>query len=189
MPAKKTGAGTVAGMHSEVVAKRTGKGWDAWFAVLDNAGASKWPHRQIAEFLYKKKGVDGWWSQMVTVGYEQARGLRQKHQKPSGFEISSSKTLNVPLSSLYGAWEDAQFRRRWLKDSNFTVRKATENKTMRITWVDGSTDVHVYFLTKGPRKSSVSVNHGKLSDAREAERKKAYWSEQLERLRARLETK
>ena len=39
------------------------------------------PHKQIAEYLYEKHGLSGWWSQVVTVVYEQERGLREKHQK------------------------------------------------------------------------------------------------------------
>jgi hypothetical protein len=37
------------------------------------------PHKQIAEYLYEKHGLSGWWSQVVTVVYEQERGLREKH--------------------------------------------------------------------------------------------------------------
>jgi hypothetical protein len=29
------------------------------------------PHKQIAEYLYEKHGLSGWWSQVVTVVYEQ----------------------------------------------------------------------------------------------------------------------
>jgi len=188
MPAsKKAKIEKVAGMSNAAVEKRTGKDWSGWLAVLDKAGAHKWPHRDIADYLYKRKGVDGWWAQMVTVGYERARGLREKHEKPSGFEISASRTLSVPLAALYEAWEDHKVRARWLKEAGFAVRKATENKTMRITWVDGETDLNVYFNAKGPRKSQVSVQHGKLSSAAEAAKKKSYWAGQLERLRAVLE--
>ena len=48
----------------------------------------------MAELLHEKYSVPGWWSQMVTVGYEQARGLRVKHQKKSGFEISATRTID-----------------------------------------------------------------------------------------------
>lgn len=70
---------------------------------------------------------------MVTVGYEQARGLRDKHQKTDGFSASVSKTLSVPLGRLFEIWSDEQTRAAWLGES-FTVRKATQNKSMRVTW-------------------------------------------------------
>jgi|GEM_PF-4858550 len=38
---------------------------------------------------------------MVAVGYEQARGLRQKNQSAQGFQVTSSKTVAVPVARLY----------------------------------------------------------------------------------------
>ena len=67
-----------AGISSEAVHAKTGKTWPEWFAVLDKAGASGWPHKDIATHLHDKCGCPDWWSQMVTVGYEQARG-RKRH--------------------------------------------------------------------------------------------------------------
>ena len=96
--------------------KRTGKTWAQWLTILDRAGARKWTHQEIVLWLNERHPeVGGWWCQMVTVGYEQARGLRQKHQKPEGFEISSSKTVAVPLARLYDAWANARSRARWLR--------------------------------------------------------------------------
>jgi hypothetical protein len=65
---------------------------------------------------------------------------------------------------------------------DFVVRKATRNKSLRITWVDGQTSVEVLFYAKGKSKSQVVVQHSQLSDAKAAERMKGYWSEQLARL-------
>jgi len=72
------------GIRDEAVKARTGRDWAEWFAVLDQAGARKMTHRAIAVWLEKNHGLGGWWDQMVTVAYEPARGLRDKHQKPSG---------------------------------------------------------------------------------------------------------
>lgn len=47
--------------------------------LLDKAGAKKMSHQEIANHLHTKHDVAPWWTQMVTVTYEQARGLRQKH--------------------------------------------------------------------------------------------------------------
>ena len=40
-------------------------------------------HKEIAEYLNEKRGVPGWWSQMVTVTYEQERGLRESTKMSS----------------------------------------------------------------------------------------------------------
>jgi uncharacterized protein YndB with AHSA1/START domain len=168
--------------------KRTGKRWREWFAILDRAGANKLPHKEIARWMddhYPEIG--GWWCQTITVGYEQARGLRRKHEKPGGFEVSGSKTIAVPLAKLYAAWEDVRVRARWLPGEKLTVRKATKEKSMRITWSDGTSSVSVNFTPGGPGKSKVAVQHGKLPNARAATEKKAFWSERLGALKALLE--
>lgn len=174
-------------VSDEAVRAKTGKAWDEWFKLLDAAGARKMNHAQIAAYLYDQLGCPGWWNQMVAVGYEQERGLRDKHQKPDGYSISGSKTIAVPLGRLYRAWNDAKLRGRWLKEP-LTIRKATTDKSMRITWGDGPTGLEVNFYAKGEGKSQVTVQHNKLSSAKEAERMKAFWADALERLQDQLET-
>jgi len=56
-----------------------------------------------------------------------------------------------------------------------------------VTWVDGKTSLAVDFSSRGATKTVVAVQHGKLRDARAAERMKSYWTAQLERLKALLE--
>ncbi|MGA2229971.1 MAG: hypothetical protein ABSH22_03510, partial [Tepidisphaeraceae bacterium] len=58
-------------------------------------------------------------------------------------------------------------------------------------WVDGQSresNVEVYFWVKGAAKSQVAVGHGKLMNAREVARWKAYWGEALGRLAGLLES-
>lgn len=173
-------------MSDEAVYTKTGKRWNEWFLILDEAGAVKWSHAQIAAYLYDSLGVPGWWNQMVAVAYEQERGLREKHQKPSGYEISSSKTIAAPVERVYAAWDDLKSRKRWLKDAGFEVRKATPNKSLRITWVDGKTTVEANFYSKGEGKSQVAIQHGRLEKA-DVVRQRAYWAEALGKLKEILE--
>ncbi len=178
-----------AGIGDDAVLKRTGKTWAQWVKALDGAGCRSMPHRDIAVIVHKKFGVGDWWSQMVTVGYERAAGLREKHQTSEGYRGSASKTVNVPVGALYEAWESPRARRKWLGEgAPFTVRKSTPNKSMRITWVDGTSNVDVNFTSKGPAKSHVAVEHGKLPDARSVARVKRRWGENLERLKHLLES-
>lgn len=175
-------------MSDAAVQNATGKTWPEWFSILDKAGAKKMTHREIVAFLVKKYAVGPWWQQMVTVAYEQQRGLREVHQVPGGYSISVSKTIGVRLPALYAAWKDEKSCSRWLDDADFNVRKATANKSMRITWVDGETNLEVNFYSKGPAKAQVVVQHNKLKNSQAAERKKAYWAKQLGRLKEELET-
>ncbi|MFC6354902.1 hypothetical protein [Luethyella okanaganae] len=82
------------GVSDQALANATGKAWPAWFAVLDEAGAQTWKHSKTAQWLDANFTIGGWWAQGVTVGYEQARGIRLPGQRQDGtFEVGASKTL------------------------------------------------------------------------------------------------
>lgn len=174
-------------MSDEAVKAKTGKDWKEWFSILDKAGAKKMTHQEIATYLYNKQNVGPWWTQMVAVTYEQQRGLREKHERPEGFQISVSRTVNAPLAKLFKSFANAKARKAWLAEEGLVVRKATANKSMRVTWVDGKTSLEVNFYSKGDNKSQVVVQHRKLPDARFSARMKTYWSKALDRLRTSLQ--
>ena len=176
----------LAGVGSQAVLKATGRAWDEWLKVLDRAGARSMAHKDIAMMLSRKFSVPDWWCQMVTVGYEQARGLREKHQTAQGYRASASKTVAVDVDDLYSAWSDGRQRSRWLPAAPIQVRRATENKSLRITW-NGAEDVDVGFFAKGEGKSLVQVQHGKLATAGAVARSKKFWTAALARLKAQLE--
>jgi hypothetical protein len=84
------------GVGDDAVRAATGRDRAAWFALLDEAGAAKWPHREVANWLVREHGVDGWWAQGITVGFEQARGIRRPGQRQDGtFEASVSRTVGL----------------------------------------------------------------------------------------------
>lgn len=173
-------------MSDEAVESKTGKTWGRWFKHLDAAGAKKMSHQEIVAHLVERHSVGPWWQQMVAVTYEQARGLRDKHQKPEGYEISVSRTIAAPLGKAFKAWTDERIRKQWLPAS-LTIRKATANKSLRITWDDGETSLAVAFVPKGAGKSQVVAQHSKLPDAKGAANMKKFWSQALDRLKEVLE--
>jgi uncharacterized protein YndB with AHSA1/START domain len=143
-------------------------------------------HPQIALLVHEKYGVSEWWAQMVTVGYEQARGLRAKHQKADGFAVSASRTINVSVDVLFAAWENEAQRARWLPGAPLAVRKATPKKSLRLVWEGGDSKVDVEFTAKTDAKSQVAVQHTRLPDAEAATAMKAYWGDALDRMKAQL---
>jgi uncharacterized protein YndB with AHSA1/START domain len=176
----------LAGMSDAAIAAKTGCDWERWVRALDRAGAHEWSHRAIAVYVGKTYRIPGWWTQMVTTGYERIKGLRAIGQRRDGrYEASKSKTFSVPVGRLYRAFHDARTRRRWLPDVKPTVRTATRDKTMRVTWPDGSS-VELYFASKGAGKSQVAVQHGKLPDRAAVDGLKAYWTERLGALQETL---
>ena len=174
-------------MGDAVVKAKTGKSWKEWFAILDKAGAKKMNHREIARYLSTKQGVGPWWQQMATVTYEQARGLREKYQTPGGYQISVRRTVNTPLAKLYKSFANEKARNAWLGEDGLVVRKATANKSMRVTWNDGKTSLEIGFYAKANEKAQVAVQHSKLPNAKASEKMKAFWARALDRLRDSLE--
>jgi len=175
-------------ISDEAVQKRTGKNWQQWFELIDNTGGTKMSHKELVEFIYKNHlPNDGWYAQMITVAYEQERGMRELHQKPDGYEISVSKTIAIPLPDLWQYFEDEGKRNNWLSDIPIIIHKATPHKSMRITWTDGQKSISVNFYDKGGSKSQVVVQHMKLPDANASEEKKVFWADKLELLKNHCE--
>jgi uncharacterized protein YndB with AHSA1/START domain len=181
------GAAPVMPTSEDTIRDRTGQGWEQWFDLLDESGVGERPHREIAAWLRDEHGVDGWSSQAITVGYERARLGRAVGERETGFEISASKTVAVPVERLFDAVVDEEARRRWLGEAELRERTSTSPRSARYDWADGSTRVVFGFEAKGPEKSLVSLIHERLPNADEAERMKAYWRERLAALKSELE--
>ncbi|MGH7674689.1 MAG: hypothetical protein ACREMV_05395 [Gemmatimonadales bacterium] len=168
-----------AGWSDTLIKAKTGCSWERWVGALDRVEAYEWPHREIAKHVHETYKVPGWWSQTVTVGYERIKGLRERGQRRGGlFEATKSKVFAVPVRRLYRAFSDRRARGRWLPNVDLTVRGATREKSMRITWPD-ATSVQLWFTGKGAAKSQISVQHAKLPDKAAATRVKQYWAERL----------
>lgn len=175
----------LAGMSDAAVKAKTGCTWERWVRSLDRHGAADLSHRDIAKLIREKYKTPSWWSQMVAVGYERIRGLRERGQRRDGaFETGKSKTLPVAVGRLYRSFTDARMRKRWLPQP-CTIRAARRDKSMRLRWPDG-TLVQVGFMKKGARKSQVAVRHTRLPTKAVAENTKAFWGERLEALAALL---
>jgi hypothetical protein len=167
------------GKSDTILKEKTGCTWERWVKALDRAQAYTWPHPKIAKYVQEKYKVSGWWAQTVTVGYERIKGLRAVGQRRDGsFEANKSKTFAVPLARLYHAFDDARTRARWMPGVDLTVRTATRERSMRITWPD-RTSVEVGFTRRAPAKSQVALTHGKLPDRAAVTRAKQYWAERL----------
>jgi hypothetical protein len=151
------------------VQKATGHDWAEWLKLLDQAGAKKMSHQEIVA-VAAQHGAGRWWQQMVTVTYEQKRGLREVHQQSGGFTANVSRTIAAPVADVYDAWS------KWIRGQKAKVRTSTVNKSSRITWHDG-TNVEAGFYDKGENKSTIAVQHSKLPDAKSVSKQKQFWSD------------
>jgi hypothetical protein len=173
----------------KLVVEKTGRTLEDWFIVLDKKGAKKMKHADIFDLVSNTNGLEalGEWNQnLLTTTYEWNRGLKERGEKEGGFEVSISKTIAVPIHVLYSSFTDDKLRIKWLKEK-MTIRKATENKSARITWSDNETSLSVDFYSKGADKSQVVVQHQKIKDSKMAAQMKEFWGEKLEELKVKLE--
>ena len=185
-PAKIRPIEQAVGVSSDAVARRTGKSWAQWFALLDAAGAAELDHKGIVAVLAQRHGVGPWWQQMVTVAYEQARGKNGNQAADDGFAVDVVKTLELPLAKLYRFWSEPAERNKWLADDRFSIHKATAPKSIRARWGRGVSRIDVDFCEKGPAKSQVTVQHNRIETSDAAEQMKAYWAKKIRALEALL---
>lgn len=179
----------LAGMSDDKVKASTGRTWAQWVAVLDEAGAHAWSHREIARHVGgTRPNVSAWWAQTVTVGYERIRGLRDVGQRRGGaYDANKSRTFAVGVSTLYRMFRDARKRAAWLPEGVTRVRTSIPDKSIRADWHDG-TQVNFYFVPKSDAKCAVAIQHGKLAGRADVEKMKTFWARRLDDLKAALES-
>jgi hypothetical protein len=171
----------VPSISNAAVRARTGRDWAGWFGALDRAGARKLPHRQIAQILSTRHRVPAWWSQMVAVEYERARGLRERHQGTDGFSIAISRTLSTRLPHLYEVTARAGERRKWFPKGAFEPSSHTKDKYLRGRWKQGPR-VNIGFYARGAGKSQIAVAVSRLAKKADVEPTRARWRAALTKL-------
>jgi hypothetical protein len=173
----------------EEIRRRTGRGWEEWFDLLDEWGAAERTHRETARRVAEVQEAHplAWNVQAVVSSYERTRGLRAPGEHADGFAITASKTVGVPVEKLFDAFVDASLRERWLPGAALTERVATRPRSARFDWSDGTSRVHVTFTAKSADRSTAALQHVRLADAGEADRMKTYWRDRVSALKEELE--
>lgn len=172
------------------IEETSGIAWNDWVKLLDEAGAERLKHSEIATLSYENMPEHvsnrGWWAQGVAIAYEHQKGLRIPGQSSTGgFSANASKT--------YAGGKDAAFA-RWLEvvggcEEFGDVPVEEEPKTSstekwrywRVSLADG-TRVSVTVSDKPGGKSTVAVQHSKLESAEDIDRWKPVWKELLGQL-------
>ena len=185
------------GVSSEAVLAATGRGWDEWVEFLDGLGARDMTHKEIAALAAGPGGLsNGWWQQSVTVGYEQARGLRVVGQSSgTDFQIGVQKTLPVIADVAWGLLADEPGRTAWLgktealefrKGEEYLtaeghrgeIRSCVQGERIRLTWshpgLARPSTLEIYLAPSG-NKTSVRFHQGRLSSLEERELMRSHW--------------
>jgi uncharacterized protein YndB with AHSA1/START domain len=172
------------------IRERTGRGWEEWFDLLDEAGGADMSHREMARWLAEREGEHAlaWNVQAVVGSYERARKGREVGEHEDGFTVTASKTVAVPIETLYSAFVDAAERARWLPGDGLRERTVIAPRSARFDWGDDGSRVHVALSAKGDGKATAALTHERLSDGAEAARMKAFWRERVAALKEELES-
>src|SRR5680860_1290995 len=166
-------------LGDDAIEKGSGKNWAEWVEVLDAWGAADTAHTEIARHV-SDLGVDDWWAQSVTVGYERIKGLRATGQQRDGsFEGSASKTFPVGVDRLSAAWIDESERDQWLEPGLLNLRTAQEGKSARFDIANDGGILALYFTDKGPDKSSVQLQVVNLASKEAADTFRETWKTHL----------
>jgi hypothetical protein len=171
--------------------EKTGHGLDHWFEVLDRFGAVEKGHTASARHLNETLGVDGWYAQGITVAYERARGVRAVNQRCDGvFEVSASKVLAAETPRVIAALSQKRQRAKWAgaadpglvgalaaalaasSSKGFIVRPDGQARA-RYKWDD--TTVELRLTPKAGGKTTLVVQHMKLTGAEMVEERRAQW--------------
>lgn len=91
------------------VERATGRPWAQWLQFMDSIDAKNLDHHQIALKVYEELDGTierlGWWTQAVTVAYEQDIGRRVPGQRPDGtFQTSVSRSTTLGMQELMRRW-------------------------------------------------------------------------------------
>ena len=173
----------------KVVVAKTGATMEEWFRHLDSLGAQKLDSAAIYKLVQAVDGLTslGEWNQgLLSTSYQWSRALRERGEKKDGFEISVSKTINAPLSTIYQAVVKAASRRKWLPEA-IEITKETANKSVRAIWDNGKTRLSIDFYPKSDVKAQIVVQHLKIEDGAAAAKLKEMWAERLATLKSQLE--
>jgi len=166
--------------------KATGRSWEDWIGFLDGIGAAELTHTEIARRIHGTGFANGWWSQGITVAYEQHIGRRKPGQRSTGdFEASATKTLSMTRGQAYAAWL-ARVEGRTTFGGAEASGEATTSVTpkrsyWRISLADGSRVV-VAVEAKGEDRAMVALQHSKLASEDRIVHWRKVWRAELDRL-------
>lgn len=196
-------------INEKTVILRTGKSWAEWFGILDEWGAVMKTHKDIARYLADNWKVSPWWSQTITVRYEQERGLRSPGQRSDGlFSISIRRTIRTNPSRAWKALISSQDLSKWFA-RNFDSDDGTtelilnmsgsqdkflvsiEPKHLRFSWNHPTTApgsvVDFTIVPKGKNHILVNLEHEKITAQQDYLKLRSYWGKAMDALKVHLE--
>lgn len=175
-------------VSDDAVQRGSGKTWAEWRMILDAWDAADKPHDEIARYLTEDHGINGWWAQGITVGYERMIGRRAVGQRADGtFATSVSKTIPAGIEEHFAAWIDDRARDVWLAPGLLILRTARDHRSARFDDNEYGGIIALSFASKGEGRSSVSIQIENLPSEDVIQERKAIWKTRLDRLASYLQ--
>lgn len=165
--------------HSdEAIYDATGRDWNEWRRLIDEGPGRNAEHGAIVAYVMEEHGVNGWWAQSVTVGYERITGIRLPHQMADGtFTASKTRTIEVDGEALKEMLFDNAARADLFPGITTEMRSVPTTKVPRIGIGPGVAQISIEPKPGG--RATVTVAHEKLPQAGDVDLWKAYWTEWL----------
>lgn len=164
----------------DALKKETGKDWQEWKTALESWGAAEKSHLEIAKYLTDEVGLNSWWAQGITVGYERMIVRRAVGQMNDGsFSASVSKTINANINRVHAALVDELTRNQWLDGSVVRLRTSSAPKSARFDDHEANVIIAFYLTEKGEEKTSVQIEATKLPSKEAGDEWKAAWRPRL----------
>ncbi|MEM9037065.1 MAG: hypothetical protein AAGD18_20905 [Actinomycetota bacterium] len=163
------------------VANATGRAWDEWCDLIEASRVADAGHTAIAKWVGEEHGLNGWWSQQVTGGYERITGIRVPGQMADGtFQVGRSKTMPGDPDELRAMLLDDVDRDDLFGGHPTELRSRPTSKAVRISMGEGVALIGI--TSKADGRMTVAVTHERLPDAPAVEQWRAWWSAWLEAL-------
>lgn len=173
--------------NTNAVASATGRSWEEWVRLLDQAGARQLNHTSIAalalELMPKSAEQPEWWAQGTAVAFAQHAGLRVPGQTSTGeFQLSTTRTVAGTKDEVMQTWLKLVESRTEFDGVPVEGEASTSSterwRYWRVRLADG-TRVAINIGDKPTDKSSVGLVHSKLDSAEAIERWRPIWKSLL----------
>ncbi|MFN2556135.1 MAG: hypothetical protein ABR592_04570 [Nitriliruptorales bacterium] len=168
--------------HSDaIILSNTGRSWDEWRDLINAWPGHEQGHSAVASWVQGEHGVDGWWAQAVTVGWERITGRRLPHQMADGtFTANRSATITIDVPALREMLLDDDGRADLFPGLDPQLRSRPTAKNIRVGVGGGVAEIAV--VPRGDGRATITVAHAKLASPEEVAHWKAYWADWLRAL-------
>lgn len=168
-------------LSEEAITTTTARGWNEWCDVIDASPRQTEGHTAIATYLRDTHGIDPWWAQAITVGYERITGLRLPYQRSDGtFTADKSKIVAQDSVMLRALLLDSDGRDHLFAGKKSDLLSKPSSKGIRLQIGPG---VALISLDEAPdNRTKVVISHEGLPVFSDVAEWKFFWNDWLQAL-------